>query len=285
MNTYLKLDSITVSFRDESGRLCSLRKAKNYKRERPKSWNDQDFYLVVHADGEAYVNIEGDGAVILNEESAGNLPLKDVPLKKATNKFVVTSNGKIYTFTVHLVTVKASQNADEPESGTRAISYNNEDDCWVFDDLGFFQSMFWLFSDAYQEEDYREEFSIEGVREDQFEQPPFEQEGVEQDQGQGQVEQDQDLSLAGESEKSGEPSVAETVYNSNPEPTHHSTPEPTHYSAPEPTHYSPPAYEPSHHSYSDHSSHSYDSGSSGGYDSGSSCDSGGGCDGGGGGGD
>jgi hypothetical protein len=124
LNTYLKLDSITVSFRDESGRLCSLRKAKNYKRERPKSWNDQDFYLVVHADGEAYVNIEGDGAVILNEESAGNLPLKDVPLKKATNKFVVTSNGKIYTFTVHLVTVKASQNADEPESGTRAISYN-----------------------------------------------------------------------------------------------------------------------------------------------------------------
>jgi uncharacterized membrane protein YgcG len=281
LNTYLKLDAITVSFRDENGNLCSLRKAKSYKRERPKSWRDQDFYLVVHADGEAYVNIEGSGAaVILNEESVGNLPLKDLPLKKATNKFVITSNGKIYTFTVHLVTVKASQREDQPESGSRAISYDNNSDCWVFDDMGFFQSMFWLFQDAYEEEDCRAEFSIEGVNEDQFEQPPFEQEGVEQgQQDQGQP-QGQDLSLAGESEKSGEPSVAETVYNSDPVPTHHSAPEPTHYSAPEPTHhYSAP--EPSHSYHSDHSS--YDSGG-GGYDGGGG-DCGGGCDGGGGGGD
>lgn len=281
MNTYLTLDKITVSFRDENGRLCSLRKAKNYKRERPASWSNEDFYLVVDAEGEAYANLEGEGAVILNDESAGNLPVKDLPLKKATNKFVVTSAGKIYTFTVHLVLVKASQDSNKPESGSRAISYNRDDDCWVFDDMGFFYSMFWLFSDAYQEENYQEEFSIEGVREDQHEQPPFEQEGVE---ARGQ---DENLSLAGESENSSEPSVAEAVnHRSDPEPTHRSDPEPTHstpepvYHAPEPSHYSPPAYDPpSHSSYSDHSS-SYDSGGS--YDSGSSdC---GGCDGGGGGG-
>lgn len=278
MNTYITLGKVTVSFRDENGTLCSIRRADHYQRQKPKAWGENDFYLVTHERGEIYANFSGEGTVEVNGESFGALPNK-LPLKKATNKVIVNSNGKSYTLSVHMVLCTSEE---EAESRSKGITYNEEDELWEFDALGFFENLFWLFSDAYRQ-DYSAEFSIEGQREEQDQ--PLEQEAEAVDQN--------DLSLQGQAETS-EPPAAESVQDTTPaytapepvftpEPTHHYSPpaETHHYSAPEPSHYS--SYD--HSSHSDHSSSSsYDSGSSSSYDSGSSsCDSGGcGCGGGGG---
>lgn len=271
MNTYITLGKVTVSFRDESGTLCSIRRADRYKREKPKGWGEEDFYVVTHEDGEVYANFAGDGTIEVNGEIYGILPINKMPLKKSSNKIVVHSAGKSYTITLHLVMARQQESA---ESKSKGITYNAAEEMWIFDEItGFFESLFWLWSDSHQD-DYAEEFSVEGYREGEQEELGAEQENQEMPAGQ------EDLSLQGQAES--EPSVAERVEQepayTAPEPTHHySPPEPTHYSAPEPSHHS--SYD--HSSHSDHSS-SYDSGSSS--DSGGGCD-GGGCDGGGGGGD
>lgn len=253
MNTYLTLGKVTVSFRDESGTLCSIRRADHYKREKPKGWNEEDFYLVTHEAGEIYAKFSGEGTIEVNGESYGILPINKMPLKKASNKIVIHSEGRSYTFTLHLVMCRQENGA---ECDSKGITYNEEQDLWIFDEItGFFESLFWLWSDAYRD-DYVEESSIEGYREGEQEDL-----GAEQQENQEVPAGREDLSLEGQSEK-GEPSVAESVQQDTTPA--YMAPEPHHYSPPEPSHYSAP--EPSHHSSYDHSSS---------YDSGSSCDSGG----------
>lgn len=137
MSFSVNLGPAVVTFLDEKNNYCTIRKAIHYLGEKPKEWNEGDFYLIVPLASRVAVKFRGGNQTVsVNDEF---LELEKVFISLPTNHIRVKSENKVYNLVLHLVA--EDDTCCVPEDESSGIYFEKKMMIHLFKPLSFWGNL------------------------------------------------------------------------------------------------------------------------------------------------